>query len=544
VATAAARQPVFVDIANRSLVVPEIDAEPWPSLGGQVCDFIEAHLVHGPGDVLGMPAVLTDEYRLFLWRVYEVYPRDHELAGRRRFKRACLSRRKGAAKTELLAWIAITELDPEGPVRFGGWDSAGEPVGIAVRDPYIPLVATTEEQSDELAYGAAASILQECDLGNRYDIRLDAIVPRDAPGKMASLATAPNARDGARTTFQGFDETHLFVADRLKQGHRTMLRNVPKRKAADAWSLETTTMYEPGEGSVAQQTHEYAMDVAQHRLEDPRLYYDHRQASLHHDLSRRHELEAAIVEASGDAIEFADVPAIMSVYLDPGTDRPAFRRYFLNQRVKGGSRWLHPESYERLAQPRRKPRADSGTRIVLAFDGSTSRDSTALVGCTITHRPHLWVEKAWERPRTKSEQEWRVSRLDVDSALEAAIGKYDVVEFAPDPPGWNKEIEEWEEMYGEIVVRFETNQPSRMGPAADMFEQAVRDAELTIDGSEAYMRHLGNCFKAVRRGYTVPVKSTDTSPDKIDIAVAGVVAYARAMWHLANPPEKTSWRLI
>src|SRR4051794_34320316 len=109
-----------------------MDAEPWPSLGGEVCDWIEAHLVHGPGDMRGRPVVLTEEFRLFIFRAYEVYPRGHELEGRRRFKRAVLSRRKGAAKTELAALLAIAEMDPTGPVRCDGFrKQAGEwmPVG-------------------------------------------------------------------------------------------------------------------------------------------------------------------------------------------------------------------------------------------------------------------------------------------------------------------------------------------------------------------------------------------------------------------------------
>ena len=33
------------------LVVPSLDEEPWPTLGGQVCAWIEANLTFGPGDL-------------------------------------------------------------------------------------------------------------------------------------------------------------------------------------------------------------------------------------------------------------------------------------------------------------------------------------------------------------------------------------------------------------------------------------------------------------------------------------------------------------
>jgi hypothetical protein len=81
--------------------------------------------------------------------------------------------------------------------------------------------------------------------------------------------------------------------------------------------------------------------------------------------------------------------------------------------------------------------------------------------------------------------------------------RWQVVELAPDPPGWHKEIEGWEETYGEVVVRFETNQPRRFGPACDDFEQAVRDGELHHDGADVLSRHIATtvcpcCGPAVR----------------------------------------------
>jgi hypothetical protein len=64
--------------------------------------------------------VLDDEKRGLIYRMYEVFPRRHAQAGRRRFKRVALSLRKGSAKTELAAWIAICELHPDGPGAVRG----------------------------------------------------------------------------------------------------------------------------------------------------------------------------------------------------------------------------------------------------------------------------------------------------------------------------------------------------------------------------------------------------------------------------------------
>lgn len=517
--------------------VPPLEAEPWPTLGPELCDWLEASLCHGPGDVLGLPLRLTDEARLFVYRAYEVYPRGHAMAGRRRFKRVVLCRRKGWAKTELAALLAIAELDPGAPVRCDGWAPRGGewvPVGRAVRDPYIPMVAVTEEQTEDLAYAAAREILGRCALAPDYLVTYDRITHRSEPGRMQALASAPGAREGARTTFQHFDETMLFLSDRLRRSHTTMLRNVPKRRAADPWSLETTTAYEPGADSVAEGSHRYAEDVAEGRIADARLYYDHLQASAAHDLGRPRGLLAAVQEASGDAWAWCDADSVVAQYHDPQADEADFRRYWLNQPVRSSRRWAPAASWGQLAAPRAVP-APSGVPVVLAFDGSYSRDSTALVGCTVEAQPYIWLEGCWERPPGATR--WRAPRLEVLAAVEAAMEGYEVVELAPDPPGWHAEVELWEEAYGATVVRFETNQPRRMGPACDDFEQACADAQLQHDGSPVFARHLEHCVPRQRGAYTLVTKDDPDSPHKIDAAVGAILAHHRARWHYAHQQE-------
>lgn len=513
-----------------------MDDKPWPTLGPEVCDWIEDNLCHGPGDALGRKITLTDEIRLFIYRCYEVYPRDHERAGRRRFKRVVLSRRKGVGKTEIAAWLALAELDPEAPVRCDGWrKEEGEwvPVGRPVRDPYIPMVSVTENQTNLLAYGTAYAILGECELGNRYVIAFDRITPRDYPGKMQALAGAPNARDGARTTFQHFDETHSFTSNRLKEAHQMMLRNIPKRLESDPWSLETTTMYSPGEESVAEDSHLYAEQIEAGMVQDPRLLFDHRQAQEHHDIGTLSGLTAAITEASGDAIPFTDIDTIASQFRDPTTDKNQLRRYWLNQRRRSARRWMPDDAWE--ARLNRRIKVKDGDDVVLAFDGSYRRDSTALIGATVAEHPHIFVVNIWERP--PADPRWRTPRTEVETEIEEAMERWHVVELAPDPPGWHREIEDWESMYEDVIVRFETNQPSRMGPACDDFFQAVRDGELTQDGDPRLARHIGNCVAVKRGPYELVTKESKDSPHKIDAAVGAIVAYHRARWRWANAEE-------
>src|SRR6185312_13296030 len=85
-------------------------------------------------------------------------------------------------------------------------------------------------------------------------------------------STASNAaKDGGKETFVVFDETHLYVLPELRKMYRTVRRNLAKRKAAEPWSLETSTMYLPGEGSVAEDTHSLAKSIREGRTKLARL---------------------------------------------------------------------------------------------------------------------------------------------------------------------------------------------------------------------------------------------------------------------------------
>lgn len=208
------------------------------------------------------------------------------------------------------------------------------------------------------------------------------------------------------------------------------------------------------------------------------------------------------------------------------TREPAFRRYRLGQWVGQVDRWLPWGGWEDIADPGRKVKWRE--RIVLAFDGSASGDSTALVGCTMDG--HLFVVGLWEHPA--DDPRWRVPRGEVDAAVADAFAKYDVVELACDPWGWRSEIESWAARHGRRrVLEYNTGAAQRMAPATDRMFQAVVTRQATHDGDERLAAHVGNCIaKATPLGDLVS-KDKRGSPRKIDAAVAAIVAFDRAAWH-------------
>lgn len=222
------------------LIVPPLDLS-YPTLGPQVCQFIEERMVFGPGSLSGQPARLDDEKRGIIYRLYEIYPQGHRLAGRRRFQRGAIEVRKGLAKTELAAWISGCELHPEAPVRCDGFDASGNPVGRPVESPVIPMMAVTEEQVEELAYGVLKYVLENGPDAELFVITKEKIIRKGwngtEDGFVVAVSNAPGSRDGARTTFQHFDEPHRLFMQRMRDAHETMLQNMPKRPLEDPWTL-------------------------------------------------------------------------------------------------------------------------------------------------------------------------------------------------------------------------------------------------------------------------------------------------------------------
>lgn len=508
------------------LTVPQ-DKALYPTLGPLVCAFIETHLVHGPGDLRGDPARLDDEKRALVYRMYEIYPEKHDQAGRRRFKRVAVSLRKGSAKTEFAAWIAACELHPEAPVRCVGWKK-GKPLGGPVTDPYIPMVAYTEEQSDELAYGALRVILELSDVASAFDIGLERILRKRGGGKAVSLASAPDARDGARTTFQHFDETHRFTLPRLIKAHQSMLANIPKRRLADAWSLETTTAPEPGTGSVAEATMDYAAAIAAGTVTDARLFFFHREAGEGHDLTTPEGVKAAVLEASGPVAEWSDLDSIVEQWRDPTADQAYLERVWLNRRVKSSTqafdltRWRELGRQDHPVQP--------GDLIVLGFDGAQFYDATGLVA-THVKTGYQWPIGVWERPHGVAE--WQVPADQVDAAVRQAFADFKVWRLYADPPYWQSWIATWSGVFGEErVLEWWTNRRRQMAAALENFATAVLDGTLSHNGDATLARHVSNARRhdtPQRDEQGKPLwlirKERPDSPHKIDLAMAAVLSW-------------------
>lgn len=488
------------------LTVPPVDLS-YPTLGAQLKQFIEERCVFGPGSLEGQPAIVDPEFEGILYRLYEVQPQGHRLAGRRRFKRGAIEVRKGLAKTEKAAWIMFCELHPEAPVRCDGFDAYGRPVGRPVKSPYIPMMAVTEEQVSELAYGVLKYVVEHSPDTDLFDASLERIIRYGSDGGKAGEAVpvsgAPGSRDGARTTCQHFDEPHRLYLQRVRQAHETMLQNMNKRPLEEPWTLYTSTAGQPGQKSIEEDVRREAEKIAEGKKKDPKLFFFGRWAGEEHDdLSTKEKRIAAVADATGPVGEWGpgQFEDIAEDYDREGVDRAYWERVWLNRWRKSGSQCFNTLKLPKLARPGEL--LEPNAFVALGFDGSRFQDSTALTATEI-YTGRQQILGLWERPvDLDPNADWEVPEAEVSETLEDAFRRFDVWRGYFDPAHWTETVANWANRHPDQIVEWWTHQLRKMAFAVRAYNEAIDGGTVTFCGTEtagdvegtadAMVRHLGN----------------------------------------------------
>lgn len=199
-----------------------------------------------------------------------------------------------------------------------------------------------------------------------------------------------------------------------------------------------------------------------------------------------------------------------------------FRRFRLGIWTATESAWFPYGAWDACATGRRITPDDIGPndRVYLGFDGSFSGDSTALVVAVGTH---VSVAASWENPGRKT---WRVPRDEVEAEITRWMNTSRNVVLLADPPYWTRELGEWALRWPRRVIEFPTHVRARMAPACTTFHAAVLDRRLTHDGDKRLARHVSNAVVKPSPQGDYITKPDPSSPAKIDLAVAAVVAFS------------------
>lgn len=482
---------------------------PWPTLGPQVIKFIEDRFVFGPGPLKGQPYKVRNEFKYILMRAYEHYPegailqfgsRSVNMSGRRHFDEVNISLAKGSAKTELMALIALMELHPDAPVRFNGYDPkapGGMAPGRSVVSPYIPLLAPTLDQLEDLAFGAAYEIVQLIDDAGLFDVNKERImVQGEADSKIVPWAANPNALDGLKPTFQGIDEPHRLFSDRHRKSYEVMKNNLPKRYVDDPWQLTCTTAGDPSEPSVARDQYRQGLKLAAGEVELPRTFFYHRQTSNANALFDTMEQRlTALEEASGpEAFSFRDPIPTAALWDRPGVDKAYLERVWCNRWVQASKSAFDADAFRELGDPSLTiPR---GARVTVGFDGAVTHDSTGIV-ITEVETGIQNVIGLWERPTGDDEKKkgWRVPVGEVEAMMELVFEEFDVLMLFADPPYWTESISRWSGMYPGRVVEYFTNQTNKLYYALRDYNEAIDAGAVAHNGDERLCQHIANAGK-------------------------------------------------
>ena len=559
------------------------------SLGWLAVWWIENFTVHGPGDVQGAPVRYGDEYTAFIVDCYALSD-----IGRRLYDSAFFSRPKGCDKSGVAAALVLFEAF--GPSRFSGVAkggeqftylgktytyAAGEPMGRPVKSPFIRVMATEEGQTgnvyDTVYYNLSNSAAPLFEL-QAYGLNpgLKGIV-LPGGGEIRPSTAGSASKDGGIETFVVFDESHLYITPVLRAMFRTVSKNLRKRKKiAETWYLEVTTMYAPGEQSIAEETYELADAVEEGRVRRPRMLFNHRWGeigSLRDPVSPSTEesravheaaLAEAFCEAYGDAIEWNSVDGLIDGVFDTRQSESETRRYFFNALVPTANSWIETletwtmRGRRYLRTVERMLGLDSGfvkpwkgDVVTLGFDGSSTNDATALVACRVSDR-FLFPLLIEEAPDTPDAEKWEVDSAAVDAAVAAAFKKFKVVGFYADPPLWQDYIDTWANDYGDQLVvkssakhaiKWYTKRDVQMAEALERLHTAISQGGMSHDDDtrlgKVMTRHFRNARRWRRRGGTVIGKEGKNSPKKIDAAIAATLAFEAAADYLAGKKPET-----
>ena len=501
---------------------------PFISLGFSAIDWIETYLCHGIGDIAGEPVILDDEFASFLLRCYQL---DSE--GRRVVRRSFLSRPKGRAKSEFAAMIACFEL--LGPSRFSHFDSDGTPVGKPVKFPFIRCMATEENQAantyQNVTYMLAHLKEHHGSQFQNVDIGLTRILLPNG-GELVPSTASSSSKDGGKESFVVFDETHIYTTNELKNMHRTVLRNLGKRKAAQPWALETSTMYSVGEDSIAEQTHRVWTSIQEGRAKPNGLLFDHVQAPEVADLHDTKALKKALAVSYGPAYAWMDIDRLVAEIQDPMTRASDARRYFLNQPSTDSDKYMDKIAWDLAAEPEKLL---PGTSVILGFDGSRKDDATFLTACRIEDGK-LFQIQCWERPPGPAGYQWEVPRIEVDEVIRETFATLDVKQLWGDPSGWQSYLDAWNTTFSDrIVAVYPASQRKLMAQGFDRFLEDVINGRLKHDGSAELSRHVLNAIPAKFGQVAKPSKN-----HKIDGLISAVLAYlgrTDAQLNYVAPPE-------
>jgi hypothetical protein len=469
------------------------------------------------------------------------------------YRRAVRRLAKGSGKSPFAALMALVELCAPVRVDYYDPDRPGGVKGKPVSMPWVVIAATTEAQTENTMRMVRAFAPK-----NSRVVRDHGLDPGltqynvAAGGKLHILTGSASSAEGGEFTFVVGDEPeHWTPARNGPEFAATLADNLAK---SGSRMLETCNSWEPGSGSVAEASWDSWVAQEEGRTRgESKILYDARVAppnTVLHDEPGPDEvgLTAGLEHVYGDCW-WANLDAIRERIWDLQSLESDSRRKYLNQPVADERAWVTPQEWAKLTDPTRV--VADGEDVVLFFDGSKSRDATALVGCCMSDG-HVFTEYVYE-PDPKHTTEDVVPVGAVDSAVIRAHEKYNVVAFFADVQEWQGFVrvtwpDRWKDQYV-VMAAPSGREPAHIAwdmrshayefaEAAEVCHEEIVSGRFTHDGDSRTARHVGNARNSPHKGRMSVSKESPDSARKIDAAVCVIGARMVRRLALAAAPKK------
>lgn len=393
---------------------------------------------------------------------------------------------------------------------------AGEPMGHPWPTPLIQLLATSEDQVDNV-YRHIREMAKGERLRGQMQVR-EGFVRLPRGGKIETVTSSAQSRLGNPLNFCIQDETQLYTKEnKLLKVAENMRRGAA---AMGGRSIETTNCYDPAEQSVAQRTHESKSEGVFKFYEPPPVelkYTVARDRAKIHAYNYAGSPHADLNGIEGESAEIAE------------TDPAQAERFYGNRIVAGLGTWMDRDKWDARKVPVRE--IAKRTQVVLGFDGSDTDDWTGIRAETRDGYQFTPVTSAGPTIWNPADYDGKVPRLDVAAAVDELFATFDVVRMYCDPPYWETEIDTWAEKFGEKrVIRWSTYS-AKFHDALERILTDVnkKDSGFTHDGCEWTSRHVASAKKKAR-GSTASVNhryilAKPGDGRKIDLAVVSTLCH-------------------
>lgn len=562
--------------ATASTEVPPADRlatlPPWPwdptdpkaprTLGFAVASWIEGRrgqvgLTQPNGPRAGKPFRLTgDQLRFLLWW----YALDE--TGEWLFMHGVRRLAKGSGKSPFAAVLALVEFC--GPCRLDRFDDrvAGGARAKPVHMPLVQIAATAESQTANTMRMVRAFAPKKSAFVEHYQLDPGKTLYYKVPeGTLEVITSSFTAAEGAEATFVVADETeHWKPANGGPDLAGTLEDNLAK---SGSRMLETSNAWRPGTESVAEDSWDSWLAQEEGRLQDEagRILYDARIAPPDTDLGDYESLEQSLRWVYGDCDwkqgpdGETDVRSIIKRIWNPKAKPADSKAKYLNWPTAANDAWQEPEAWKQLADP--SIVVDPKDPVALFFDGSKSRDATALIGCRIDDG-HVFVPSVfgvptiWE-PDPAHDTDDTIKVEQVDTAVEVVFATHNVVGFFADVAEWESFTKvTWPKSFKdrlrvEAVPAGKDPQPiawdmrshvREFTLEAELVDAEIAEQGFTHDGNPILTRHVSNARRRPNRHGVSVGKETPSSSLKIDGCVSMIGARMVRRRVLAADPKK------